>query len=62
MTYDHRQTTEPDNRGTRKRVLCRCEQCHRVSHEYDEPRNPDYWFCAECRGVAVFIEPMEAER
>lgn len=34
----------------RKRIPCRCEQCHRISWEDKEPENPDWWFCEECTG------------
>lgn len=38
-----------------EKIPCRCEQCHRISWETQEPKNPDWWFCDECRG-----EPSEA--
>lgn len=32
------------------RIPCRCENCHRISYEREEPKNPDWWFCSECKG------------
>lgn len=31
------------------RIPCRCEQCHRISYETEEPKNPDLWFCGACK-------------
>ncbi len=47
-----------------KRIPCRCEQCHRISWELTEPKNPDWWFCAECRGEPkpFVVNEWEAER